>query len=237
MIRVLASRHAESSIKLGYPVYTDPGALVADFRPPDTILRWGTSEPVAPVYRDRQITTAEAVATNVDKLASLLEMREVVRVPDIYERNVPRGVRVVVRTRQHAQGEGFRIVTGPYTCAPDEYAVRFVDTPTEYRVWFACEQLYAAQRVPKDDVPVTECRSKWAYSWRGVPRNLGPKVLAAAGRIGLKTGAADVLYNEADNRYYFLELNSAPSLDHRRVIDFFRNSVDQYVASSNRNRS
>lgn len=43
--------------------------------------------------------------------------------------------------------------------------------------------------------------------------------------IGLELGAADVLYDPKTRKYFFLELNSAPTLDNERILTFFQKAI------------
>jgi glutathione synthase/RimK-type ligase-like ATP-grasp enzyme len=49
--------------------------------------------------------------------------------------------------------------------------------------------------------------------------------MKAMGAIGLELGAADVLYVPSTRKYYFLELNSAPTLDNDKITAFFQKAI------------
>ena len=60
--------------------------------------------------------------------------------------------------------------------------------------------------------------------------------------LGLDIGAVDVLWEQEARKYYFLEANTACSLDHKRVLDFFKRYIplainDKYQSHSLVNRS
>jgi glutathione synthase/RimK-type ligase-like ATP-grasp enzyme len=52
--------------------------------------------------------------------------------------------------------------------------------------------------------------------------------LKAAKIIGLEAGAADIL--SANGHYYFLELNSAPTIDLMRIERFYKRNIVKLIA-------
>lgn len=69
------------------------------------------------------------------------------------------------------------------------------------------------------------CRSEWGYYFVNNIPKLSKQTLLAKKTIGLDFGAADVL--KYKNEYYFLELNSAPSIDHWRLEEFYKKEINK----------
>lgn len=220
-----------SAVKLGLPTYAHGDDIKADDW--DAVLRWGNS---AEAEGELQINPSDKVLRVCDKLEALLDLSEVVTVPPVYERMVPVGHKAVIRTMEHTQGVGFQVVDGPYRIPRGSYGTELIVTPKEFRVWYAFGAMRAAQRValnPETDHKL--CRSKWGYRYlAGVPTVMGQEAAKAFKRMGLETGAADILWHEAERKYYFLELNTAPAIDTESLETFFRTNVRRGLAALER---
>ena len=232
VVVITCGNEIESAERLGFKT-THVGGDYAKKYNKDVVIRWGNS---TPAYSDDGCRTCEyvnvinpsdAIRRNCNKLQSLKLLSQVVFVPPIYEKKVPTGVLAVIRPLEHAAGNGFNVVTGPHTVSVGTYGTRFLQTPTEYRVWFCGNQTMCGRRVKMkvNEEQKYACRSNWGYEFSGgVSADLHRQTLMAAKVIGLDVGAADLLYYKG--KYYFLELNSAPSVDHRVVREFFQNGLD-----------
>lgn len=227
----------ESAKSLGYPT-----VLECDSRTTDTVIRWGNS--AMPDGREftKVVNTSKAIRLNCHKLRALEKMSEVVNTPKIYKQKVPSKKLALLRPFNHTGGEDFRVVTGPKDVPPEYYGTDWIKTKTEYRVWFAWDHTLCAKRVRvlpdgpdgkgwKNDTspePEFPCRSEWGYKFMDyVPNPLHADTIKAARLIGLDTGAADVLIR--GEKYIFLELNSAPTVDVDRLRRFYQNAIDSKV--------
>lgn len=236
MITLAVTDDEATAKTLGFPTITREGfeGHPEDFNK-SLVIRWGNSRR----YYNRRGVRQEfknvanpsvAIRLNCMKQEARATFSEVVNVPKKYENTVPRGKMAVVRPLSHEAGIDFQIVTGPYVIPWGYYTSEFVETDTEYRVWFAHDRTFAGQRVPiHGESRVRPCRSKWAYSYRDVPAKLHKDTLAAAKAIGLNFGAADVLIK--GGKYYFLELNSGVSVDAPTPRRFFQEAIEAYAAS------
>lgn len=224
----------ESAKRLGFSTSTILDGVVADKHENDVVIRWGRSDNI---YKDKTynemgdftnvLNPASAIARNCNKGRARELMSKVVTTPKVYKREVPSGVTAVLRPLEHSSGRDFIIKKGPYVFNTSWYATEFLETDEEYRVWFCGESTFYAQRVALNGEDVGNkfpCRSNWGYSYRNyVPESLHDDTLAAAKAIGLEFGAADVLkYN---GKFYFLELNSAPSIDTNTLERFFKTNL------------
>ena len=231
MIRILASPHSHSAVKLGYPVYTDPEMALQDGyfrddRSGDTLLRWGA---VTGDDWDATINNKESVALCRNKLATLLKVHSVFRTPAIYMDAVPDGVKAVVRRTRHSGGSGFTLVTGPTQLEEGHFATKFIPNTKEYRVYFTPRSFLVGERTPFHEggladgcTPEDTCRSKWGYKFRMIPpAGLVEKCAKVRAVTGLDLGAIDAVYSESENKYYFLEVNTGPSLDRSKIVEFY----------------
>ena len=222
---VLTSEHEmKSARKLGYPVTMHHGELEEESTL--KVIRWGNG--YGREFR-KTLNKGSCIALNVDKPAALEKMAEVVQTPAVFTGRVPRGLKVVIRPMTHSMGEDFRVVTGPTTVPSGYYAKEWIESTKEYRCWFANGRTLAAKRVPMPDSTeeANPCRSKWGYSFidsDGAPK-LRTETLAAARAMGLDFGASDVIWSQDDEKYFFLEMNTAPSLDHDKVLSFFQTNL------------
>ena len=223
----------ESAGRLGFDILTKAGDY-AHKLDDHIVVRWGNSTWAYSKDGHQQcdykniVNPAQAIRNNVEKCEALKKLARVVFVPAIYEKKVPSGVLAVIRPFEHAAGSGFNVVEGPYEVPRGTYGTRFLKTPTEYRVWFCGDQTMCGRRVKMkiNEEQKYPCRSNWGYEFSGgVSMDLHRQSLMAAKTIGLDFGAADLLYYKG--KYYFLELNSAPSVDHRVVREFYQNSFDR----------
>jgi hypothetical protein len=209
----------KSVSKTGYPVLTGIHPQTDN-----VIMRWGLSNNRNSEFK-KVINPGAAIALNCDKPAALEMMSKVVSTPTRFKEEIPQGALAVLRPRSHCGGEGFNVVRGKRKIGDDSYATRFIKTKVEYRVWFAWGEMICARRVcPKNKkAGQYPCRSEWGYRFRKVPERLKTLVPIAAHAIGLETGAADILFKK--NRFIFLELNSAPTIDDRRIANFYKHAI------------
>lgn len=237
LVLTIDSEH-ESAEKLGFETTTYPGDYASKYNN-KVVIRWGNSRWL---YNDAGSRTADfknvlnpaqCIRRNCEKANATKLMSLVVNVPTLWEKAVPDGVLAVVRTHEHSGGHGFSVQKGPFKVQPGTYATRYLDVTQEggeYRVWFCgnktmCGRRHKMQCNPDEKYP---CRSMWGYTFMdGISKELHTATLLAAKKIGLEFGAADVLFYKG--KWYFLELNSAASLDHRVVLEFFKTNLQLLV--------
>lgn len=236
IVILTTEREEESASRMGYETYRliDIGAHNFDDK---VVVRWGNRR--LGYARDGRrnkeyknvINPSKAIGRNVDKFKAIKLLAQVVNVPTIYEKSVPSGVLAVIRPFAHAAGSDFSVQRGPVKILPETYGTKFIQTNDEYRVWFCGEKTMIGRRVKmkrNEEPGPYPCRSNWGYQFLDtVPLDLHYQTLMAAKKIGLECGAADVLHSKG--KWYFLELNSAASVDHRVVREFFQNSLSILV--------
>jgi predicted ATP-grasp superfamily ATP-dependent carboligase len=243
----------DSAKKMGFPVHTFLWDSVENYDK-DIVIRWGNSAQSYKIIPNKEknvlvrigellvpqpdlkkpaefkhvINSSKSIALNCNKLQALKELSEVVRTPEIYEKDIPKDRLVVLRPKNHTGGQNFTVQKGPFSLIDkDWYGTNFIPTQMEYRVFFCGGSTMRTRLInhnKKRDREKFKCRSLYGYgSFTKTPENLHKMTLKAAKKIGLQTGCADVLYK--NGRYYFLELNSCPSLDHPRIVTFYKNGL------------
>ncbi len=230
------STEHDSALKLGFPTYESIGGYTREHNN-TIVIRWGNSGSLnasSDTSRladfKKVINPARAIALNCDKAKALKKLSLFVTTPRIFEKEVPEGVKCVVRPHTHTGGHGFRIKTGPLKVPQYYYATEFISTNTEFRVWFANGKTIFAKRVPLNtqDEAAYPCRSNWGYQFLGkTPPKLNYLTLRAARALELELGAADVL--SFCGHYYFLELNTAPTIDAARLRRFFSRQITNLI--------
>lgn len=216
----------ESARRLGYQTYDSATDLADSCSSDIKVLRWGSSYVCDRINGYDVGNPAEVIRFNVNKLESLQRLGEVVKAPRVFRRNVPVGVRAVVRPMEHARGQDFQIVRGPYRLEEGFYGAEYLETPHEYRVWFAYDRYMAAYRTAlRNRGQSGPNRAEFGYEFTGCGPSLTGIVRTAAQELGFKTGAADVLCLDNVRDYAILEINSAPALDQPRVLQFFKDAI------------
>jgi hypothetical protein len=231
MVKILTiDSEIESARKLGFVCESWFSSHTETFDN-DVVVRWGNSGLHESVELRRRefknvINKAGAIRLNCHKKEALLKIAEVADIPKIFEVKVPDNISVVYRPQEHSGGRGFNVIKGPFEIDSCYYATEYIKTDIEYRVWFAGNETLCAKRVPLSStiVGMYPCRSQWGYSFcKEVPKVLHDKTLLAAQKIGLELGAADVLFH--GKKYYFLELNSAPTIDTSKLKAFYTRNI------------
>lgn len=225
----------ESANRLGFPTFTFLGDRASKMKE-TVVIRWGNSRAA---FDDRGLRNIEfkhvinrvdCIRLNCEKAKATKLLAQVVNVPTLYEKKVPAGVLAVVRPFEHAAGSDFSVQKGPFNIRPGYYGAKFIKTDAEYRVWFVGDKTMCGRRVKMkiNEDQEYPCRSNWGYEFcRGIAMDLHYQTLMAARKIGLDSGAADVLCSKG--KWFFLELNSAPSVDHRVVREFYQAGLGELI--------
>lgn len=234
MINVLTiDSEKESAERLGLKTLTYFGDKYVESFDNSVNVRWGNSRKIlsrsgAEVDFKFVVNPAENIAFNCRKHEALKKLSLIVKTPTLYETEVPAGIVAVVRPIEHSGGSNFQVKTGPFTLnRGHEYATEFIRTSIEYRVWFINGKTLCARRARSADRSEYPCRSEWGYEFCEITKKLHNQTVLAARYIGLDCGAADIL--SKNGVYYFLELNSAPTLDLKCLDVFYKKNLKKLI--------
>ena len=237
MVKVLTiDSEFKSAQKLGYPTDVAFSSRWADSYDRDIVIRWGNSylyysrddETKANSDFKNVVNSASSIALNCRKNEASQKMAAFVDTPKLYLGKVPKRL-VVVRPFRHSHGVGFRVLQGPFPLGKDTYATEYINTKTEFRVWYVKNHFLCAKRIPKRGQIVDKypCRSEYCYSFCKMPAKLTRQVLLAARSLGISFGAFDVLKHK--RKFYFCENNTAPTIDHKKIRLFFQKYIPELL--------
>lgn len=200
-------------------------------RPNKTIINWGNGSLPDDYYFCNIINNPEAVNRAGNKLLAFrtLSENEDINIPDFTE-NLETAAewrwddcKIVSRTqlRGHS-GQGI-VINEPWedlTEAP--LYVKYIPKTQEYRVHVAFgevvdQQRKARRRETPDEAVNWQIRNHdngFIFMREGVdlPQEALEQALMAVEQLGLDFGAVDLIYNERQDKYYVLEINTAPGL-------------------------
>lgn len=206
-------------------------------KPNKTLVNWGTTAENFPefLYPCRIINDPRAVTNAVNKINSFNIFRDAgVSCPEFTTSHaeavqwVENGEMVFARTQLRAHsGRGIHIMDPD---SPDTWNVnaplytKYVKKKNEYRVHVGSGRVIDTQRKGlreefqgQQDVnwKIQNLANGFVYvrnDGRAVPQCVLDVGIASVAALGLDFGAADVIYNERQNRAYVLEVNTAPGL-------------------------
>ena len=203
----------------------------------DIILRFGNSS----ILHNRNglprdfrnvLNPAVSISNNIDKIGTRKKLSSVVHTPKTFYKYTPNNGVFVIRSREHSAGSNFKVrtVKGRLIRLREgyEYASEYIPG-REYRVWFVGNRTMRALRYSATGIiSKYPCRSKWSYEYcDNIPNDLHNQTLLGARTLGLSFGAADVIEN--NGRWYFLEFNTAASLDTVTLQRFFKRNLDNLI--------
>lgn len=236
MIRILPYSRDHTVKQLGYSTSAWLEGRVSDYDG-DVIIRWGNHSTFHNRFGQARefrnvLNPAKAITLNINKLEAHKVISQAVRTPKLYTRQTPTYGLFVVRPLSHQGGSGFKVIETkgrPIELGGYQYATEFLHTDREFRVWFVGNRTIRARRAPMAEkgqgAEKFPCRSNWGYIfYPHVPETLHNYTIKAAQAIGLDIGAADVLL--ANDKWYFLELNSSPSTDLPILNRWMKNSIN-----------
>lgn len=195
-----------------------------------TVINWGCSE-----YPNRELNSTvflnkpESVYKASNKLSTLISLRDSGIVPDFTENAsearimAQRGI-VVARTLLRANsGRGIQIIPKGSEDIPEApLYVKYIKKKKEFRVHvFKGEILFVQEKRRKNDIPDSEVNwqirnhsNGFIFAHNDV--EIGDEglnnAIIACNTLGLDFGAVDVIWNERENKYYVLEVNTAPGI-------------------------
>jgi hypothetical protein len=209
-------------------------------RATDLVINWGNARrPDSWVPPEGMLNRAEAVNIAGNKLATFDALKNAgISIPDYTTRIVDatqwlaEGHTVVERhvLRGHS-GEGITITRPEDGILNDcPLYVKYKKKKNEYRVHvFKGTVLYTQEKRRErerertaDESLVRSHANGWVFCREDVAPSVGRDELAikTVKALGLDFGAVDIIYNQKEERYYVLEVNTAAGLEGQSVQDY-----------------
>ena len=206
-------------------------------KPGDVIINWGDSN----AGNLSCLNLAGNVATAANKLAAFRRFKDAgVSIPPFEDdqSNITwTGLTVVRHKLTGHSGEGIELRdAGDLPSAP--LYVQYVPKKAEYRVHLVGERVVLVQRKARDpscDNPNWKVRNHgngfiFVRNDVQAPAAVEEEARKAVQALGLDFGAADIIWNEKEQRAYVLEVNTAPGLEGSTIDDYaqgFRQLLQQ----------
>lgn len=206
------------------------------------VINWGRSEPFT--GSERALNKPEAVRAASNKLSAfeILSSSSVADYLPPYttdrseaEEWIAEGKKVVCRTLLRANsGRGIVIAESVDQLVSAPLYVKYVPKRHEYRLHVFNGQVIDVQRkmrsrdVADEDVnwQVRNHSNGFIFGREGVelPQSMGHVCCETVEALGLDFGAVDLIYNERQDKYYVLEVNTAPGLT-GTTLEVYTNAV------------
>lgn len=205
---------------------------------PDIVINWGASQFNRSIVTPLIVNHPYAVALAVNKLQAFNHLKGNVGIPDYTEsleeasRWLAEDVTIVERhTLTGHSGEGVRIVEPGQELQEAPMYVKYIAKKHEYRIHVFRDKVFFVQRKARQyDVPIDEVNWKvrnikggfiYANQNVDVADVAKEQAIITIKALGLDFGAVDMIYNERHNKFYVLEVNTAPGLTNT--------TLDKYV--------
>jgi len=202
-------------------------------------INWGASNIKREFNDEMVVNHPNAVKRASNKLTTFLTLDQIVPIPDYTTDRVEAqewlnsGITVVERhTLTGHSGEGIRLVEFDDLLSDDaKLYVKYIKKEQEYRLHVFDFDVFFIQRkaraldVPDDNVnwQVRNHANGFIYANQDIelPDVAKEMAIEAIQTLGLDFGAVDMIYNARQNKFYVLEINTAPGL--------FGTTLDKYV--------
>lgn len=204
----------------------------------DRLINWGSSRPDArfQVGNPNHFNRPEQVAIASNKLRYFTHVNQ--QHPELLppfwtsRDEVPvDAYPVVCRTVLNGHsGEGIVIASSEEELVHAPLYVKYINKKNEYRVHVGRGSVLAVQRKARRlDAETVNWQIRnhdngFVFVRNGfvAPDQVTEAAVIAVGSLGLDFGAADVIYNDRQERAYVLEVNSAPGLEGQTAEDYAR---------------
>lgn len=206
------------------------------------ILNWGNSN--TPAWSNgTMLNDPVAVAIATDKLNAFTALDGVVNLPEwttlpaFAKLLVQEGKTLFARTKLNGHsGDGIVIIDSLDKFVNAPLYTTYKKKRSEYRVHvFNGEVIDVVEKKRQREAEMTDYESMVRSHHNGwvfcrddiqVTDELKNQALKAVGALGLDFGAVDIIYNQHENMYYVLEVNTAPALT--------GTTLDNYITAINK---
>lgn len=193
------------------------------------VLNWGASRVSEEIGKCQILNHPHAVKKALNKLQTFQNLSEGVDIPEWTESQqeaskwLEEGFTVVARTVLEGYGgAGIALVENGQQLPDAPLYVKYIPKTEEYRVHvFKDEAFFVQRKARKKEMPDEEINWKirnlaggfiFAHQDVQVPDGCKEQAVKAIAALGLDFGAVDIIWNKKRNKYYVLEINTAPGL-------------------------
>lgn len=193
------------------------------------VINWGSSAPIEEVVKCNILNSPHAIRKAVNKLQAFKTLSEGVDIPEWTESQqeackwLEDGCTVVARTVVEGfGGEGIVLVENGAELPVAPLYTKYIPKTEEYRVHvFKDEAFFVQRKARKKEVPDAQVNWKirnlaggfiFANQDVDVPNEAKEAAVKAVKLLGLDFGAVDIIWNKKRDKYYILEINTAPGL-------------------------
>lgn len=193
------------------------------------VINWGSSNPIEEVTRCSILNNPRAIKKAVNKLEAFKTLSEGVDIPEWTESQqeaakwLAEGCTVVARTVVEGfGGEGIVLVENGTELPVAPLYTKYIPKTEEYRVHvFKDEAFFVQRKARKKEVPDEQINWKirnlaggfiFANQDVDAPEAAKKAAVNAVALLGLDFGAVDIIWNKKRDKYYTLEVNTAPGL-------------------------
>lgn len=197
-----------------------------------TVLNWGNSPVNTPleVLKCRILNHPEAVSKAVNKLTTFKLLKDAgVTIPEFSDTKeeaskwLAAGKTVVVREVLNGYGgNGIKLIENPAEIPDAPLYTQYIPKTEEYRVHvFKNEAFFIQRKARKKEIADDKINWKvrnlaggfiFANQDVQVAEACQQEAIKAVQALGLDFGAVDIIWNKNRNKYYVLEINTAPGL-------------------------
>ena len=196
------------------------------------LINWGNPSDPSFNYFNHCLNHPDHVVVAQNKLTSLMALRGegVTNIPDFAierseaEQWLSEGYLVVCRELLRGSGgRGITLASDPSELISAPLYTKYIKKAKEYRVHvFQGEVIHVQEKRKRRDIPKEEVNFKirnhdngWVFCMEDVvvPDVCRQLAIASVAALRLDFGAVDIIWNKRHDRYYTLEVNTAPGLE------------------------
>lgn len=210
-----------------------------------TLINWGCSQIHRQIaWADNYLNTPNCVAVAANKLQAFKTLSGHSPIPEFTEARVEaskwlaEGCTVVCRTVLNGHsGQGIVIAEKEEQLVDAPLYVKYVKKQAEYRVHvFGDKTIHVQKKVVRQgeqpkDWKVRNLGNGFIFQTEGVElAKAGHEAaITAIKALYLDFGAVDLIYNERSNKFYVLEVNTAPGLGNQSTLNAYANAFKELV--------
>lgn len=194
-------------------------------RASDIVIPWGSSSNKLENFYKFAEAGVNAPGFNTAKLGAEEMIRD--------------GGTVVCRTILNGScGKGIVIAKTVEELVDAPLYVKYVPKKEEYRVHVAFGKVIAVQRkarrkeCPNPNWQIRNHENGFVFIHAdpemGYAEELGPLAVSAVEALKLPIGAVDIIWNEKNNQYYVLEVNTSPGLEGKTIDAYVKAIKEEY---------